>query len=181
MLIVSLPSGQNEKNLVELISEISMQNLRKKQRKYEGTSIYSFNTSVNENEQSFYLSVLDGNVLLSKSVILIENAIRQQSLSKSLTDDEEFSDVLYTSGKNKDANLFIDLRKFTGIASIIANDEFGNKLKKYKDFGGWAEFDVNNIDNQTMFNGFLMSPASGDKFIDIFSNCDPANAFTPPT
>ncbi len=173
LLIVSLPSGQNEKNLVELISDISMQNLREKQRKYEGTSIYSFNTSANEDKQTFYLSVLDGNVILSKSVILIENAIRQQSLSKSLTDDAEFSEVLYTSGKNKDANLLVDLRKFTGIASIIANDKFGNKLKKYKDFGGWAEFDINNINNQTMLNGFLMSDASGDKFIDIFSNNDP--------
>ncbi len=173
LILISLPAGHIEKNIVELISDISTQNLRKKERKYEGKSIYSFHTTTKGNNHTYYLSVFEGNVLMSKSVILIENAIRQQSLSKSLVDDEEFSEVLATSGKNKDANLFIDLRKFTGIASIIANDKFGARLKKFKEFGGWAEFDINNVARQTMFNGFMMSDGSGENFIDIFSGSDP--------
>jgi len=173
LITISFPTGQNEKNVIDLISIITNQNLRNKQRKYEGKSIFSVSAKGNETNQNYYISVFEGHLIISKSVILIENAIRQQSLSRSLLDDEDFAGVLSTSGKNKDANLFIDLRKFTGIASIIASDKFSPGLKKYKDFGGWTEFDINIVDYQTMLNGFLMSDASENMFIDIFNDIDP--------
>ncbi|MGD2035304.1 MAG: DUF3352 domain-containing protein, partial [Bacteroidales bacterium] len=173
LFTISVAPGQNEKSIVDVISDVTGQDLRRKERKYEGEAIYTIHATNNGENRNYYLSPLDGNIVISRSVILIENAIRQQSLSRSLLDDTEFSEALFTSGKNKEANLFVNLEEITGIASIIANDRFGVKLKKYEHFGEWAEFDVNIIENQAMLNGFLMSNVSGDKFTDIFSDVDP--------
>jgi hypothetical protein len=173
LCIVSLPPGKSDNNIIDLLSKITNQNLKKTVRKYEGKSIYTIKITDKAGTKNSYLVVAEGNIIFSKSVVLTENSIRQLSLTKSLSDDTEFAKILSTAGKNKDANLFVDLRKFAGLISNIASDNFREKIKNYKDFAGWAEYDINLTENQIILNGFLLSEGSKDTFLEIFKDSNP--------
>lgn len=174
LFLIEHIQGKNEKHAIDILSDITGQAVKKTERKYEGKSIYSL--SINkESPVTYYISIIEGNVLLSKSVILIENAIRQYSLPNSLLTDKEFVEVVSTAGRSKEANLFIDLRRFNGMISILANDEYHKIVKEYTSFGGWMELDLNTTEKQIFLNGFITSGDQQKSFSTIFSGNDPVN------
>jgi len=173
LFIIGYSQGEHEKHAIDIISEITGQTIRKTERKYEGKSIYNLTIQEENTQKNYYVSVFEGNVLVSKSVILIENAIRQYSLPHSLLTNKEFAKIIATAGKSKEANLFIDLHTFTRMMSVIANDEFSRKLKEYDNFGGWMELDLNTTDKQIILNGFIESGDQENSFNSLFSENDP--------
>ena len=172
LFLVEHSQGENEKLAIDVLEDITGQAIKKTERKYEGKSIYTLKIQ-NKSPVTYYVSLLEGNLLVSKSVILIENAIRQYSLPNSLLTDKEFVNIIATAGKSKEANLFIDLRRFNGMLSVISSDEFNGKVKDYNNFGGWMELDVNSTDKQLFLNGFLSSGDQQKSFNNIFSGNDP--------
>jgi hypothetical protein len=137
-IIEQLP-GINNRQIPDLLEKIFLQELKRTERKYEGKSIYTVEVNKNSKKINYFFALIEGNVLISKSVILIENAIRQSSLPNSLMNDKGFAHVISTAGQSKDANLFIDMHRFTGILSCLANPDFSQKLRGYKYFTGWME------------------------------------------
>ncbi len=173
LFVVNLKSPKSENSIIELLIKCIDQNFKKNIQKYEGKSIYTIKVSENEIETEVYLTLLDGNIIISRSEILIENSIRQFGLSKSLSDDPEFVKVFSTAGKNKDANLFIDLRRIMNFSSVFASDSFKNELTKYKNFGAWAGFDINSTEDQIIFNGFISAGTDENTLLNIFGNSHP--------
>lgn len=161
------------KNVIDVLEKITGQDIQSSVRKYEGKSIYIVKRTNSGEPANLYLSFVDGNTYISKSVILVENAIRQLSLSTSLLNDTEFVSISSTTGKNKNANLFIDLRKFTSYLSTIASNSFSAKLKNTKNFGGWAELDLNTNKNQIMLNGFVAANKNENSFLGIMDSNEP--------
>lgn len=173
LFIVSGHNGEADRNIIGALSNVIQQNIRQSERKYEGEQIFKVITGQGEKrEEIIYLSLVEGNLLVSRSIILIENAIRQYGLPGSITDDPEFKNIATTAGKNKDANLYIDFTKLPGLLSILANDKYASKFREYRNFAGWAEFDLNLTANLLMLNGFISGHETGD-FIGLFENCDP--------
>jgi hypothetical protein len=173
LYIIEQKTGQGLRQLVELIEKISGVEVGKTERKYEGKSIFTLSLNKTEEVNNYYISIIEGNILISKSVILIENAIRQYSLPKSLLNDPGFASVISTAGKNKDANVYIDMSKFTGILSGIAGAEFSRKVKAYENFTGWMELDLNTTEKLIMLNGFVHSEDLQNSFTDLFSDNSP--------
>ncbi len=174
LFLIEHSQGENEKYAIEVLADITEQTIKKTERKYEGKSIYTLKIQ-SDSPVTYYISLLEGNILVSKSVILIENAIRQYSLPNSLLTEKEFVEIISTAGKSKEANLFIDLRKFNGMISAIASDEFSKKIKSYTNFGGWMELDMNSTEKLLFLNGFLTSGDQQKSFNTIFSGNDPVN------
>lgn len=173
LFIIEQQPGESLRHILDLLEEITREEVGKTERKYEGKSIFTFRRSKGTEVINYYLTVIEGNILISKSVILIENAIRQYSLPKSLLNDPGFASVISTAGKNKDANLFIDMRKFTGMLSGIASADFSQKVKSYQNFSGWMELDLNATDKQIMLNGFVHSEDIQSSFTDLFAGNSP--------
>jgi hypothetical protein len=166
-------NGDSERNIIGALSGEVNQDIQKTERKYEGKPIYNVKVIRKNSDQiNYYLSLIDGNLLVSKSIILIENAIRQYGLPGALADDPEFVLVARTAGKNKDANLYIDFSKFPGLLSTLASDKFSQKFREYKNFAGWAEFDINISEKLIMLNGFIGEEGS-DGFLHLFEKSDP--------
>ena len=66
-----------------------------------------------------------------------------------MLNDDQFVNTVSTAGKSKDANLYIDLRRFSSFISILANHSYNTKIREYQNFGGWVELDLKYIDNWT--------------------------------
>jgi hypothetical protein len=173
LFIVNMKEGLKLKSIIDFLNGLSHQDIEKTIRKYEGKSIYTLKIINGLEDQNFYFSMTEGNIIFSKSVILIENSLRQLSLSNSMLDDDEFRQILTTTGKNKVANLYINLHKLSGLSSSLACEPFRSKLKGYNQFGGWSELDINLDENKIILNGFLNSEERKDLFLNIFDNCKP--------
>ncbi|MBN1599106.1 MAG: DUF3352 domain-containing protein [Bacteroidales bacterium] len=174
LYIINFETGYQERRIIDIIDDNLVQNIKNTERKYEGKSIYTVKLSKNDSK-NIYLALIEGNLLISKSIILIENAIRQLSISKSLTDDKEFMQISSTSGKNKLANLYIDQRKITSVLTFATNNDFRQKLKDYKNFGGWTELDFNETEKRIMLNGFVDKGLDNkeQKFLNLFNDNEP--------
>ena len=172
LFLIEHTQGEREKYAIDVLEDITGQEIKKTERKYEGKSIFTLKIQ-HTGPVTYYISILEGNILISKSVILIENAIRQYSLPNSLLTDKEFEEIIATTGKSKEANLYIDTRKFFGILSILASDEFSRKISEYSNFGGWMELDLNATDKLLFLNGFISSGDGQHSFNSIFSGNDP--------
>ena len=175
LFVIQQVLNENLKQGIDVLSEISGQDLKRTERKYEGKSIYHLNTESAKGELSYYIAEIEGNILISRSVILIENSIRQYSLPKSLLNDDEFVNTVSTAGKSKDANLYIDLRRFSAFLSILANHTYSAKIREYQNFGGWIELDLNLTEKQIMLNGFISEGSEIPEFNGIFQGNNPAN------
>ena len=165
LYIIADDGSQMDRNSIALLSHVLDQNIRDAERKYEGISIYTVKVNRNEQTVNYYLTLMDGHLLISKSVILIENAIRQNNLAGALSDDPDFIQVAGTAGKNKDANLYIDFTRFPGLLSNLARENLSQAFRGYKNFAGWAEFDINVSEKLVMLNGFIGAGSSEDFLI----------------
>lgn len=173
-LLVAAPENPRALgNLPGTLRSATGQDISRSERKYEGESIYAVEFKPDGQEKTYYLTTFGGNLFISKSVILIENVIRQKNLGESLMDDQEFMDIAATAGKNKPANLFVDQRKLTAFLSAIGNDDFAPRLRQYKDLGGWLELDLNVNEKQIMLNGFTDPLEGENSFLDLFTQNEP--------
>ncbi len=172
LFILSSRSQPTPREIVNALGTVAGFDVTEAERRYEGENILSISLS-KERQDLLYVASMEGSVLVSRSVILIENAIRQRQLSESITNDERFMEIASTAGKNKSANLFIDLRRFTAYLSSIASDNFSPRLRKTKNFGGWVELDLNVNTRQIMLNGFVDPGPDQESFLQMFADSDP--------
>lgn len=173
LFVANLHTDVGFRNVLETLSKLTKEDIRNTERKYEGNLIYTFKTGKNDNERVFYLTIIDGNIIISQSVILIENSIRQLELTNSLLNNTDFQQVTSTTGKNKDANIYLNLNKIADFFSSVASSDFLPMLKDYKKLGGWMELDLNILPEKMIFNGFVISEQEKDQFIHIFDGSRP--------
>ena len=135
----------------------------KSNKVYELIKIYRF--LVNGTELCYAKS---GNVVLfSTSSILIEEAIRELKAEHHLAEGAEFKKLLKTADIDLDANLFVNYTQLGRSLSLYGGDNisFKNRLKNY---GGWAEVDLNKKDKSLMLNGFSFITDSTFGYLNTF-------------
>lgn len=171
LVIVKAPAQLKERYIhSKLQEEAKKKMLNLGERKYEGTKIFSL--ALNP-EKSISIALRNNNLLFSFSPILIEDALRQSELTESLINNPQFSSILKTTGKNKDANIYIDLSLAGKYMSIHSNQQMQSNFKKNDYFGGWTELDINLKDNLLLFNGFTTKTTENISFIQSISGGKP--------
>lgn len=164
---LQLPEGVNHKDLTRLLN--SSNGISYSERKYEGKTIFN----IKGTDKNNHISVVNGLLLYSNSPVLIEDAIRQTSLPTSLLDNRIFINMYNATGKNKDANLFINLEQAGKLLSLYTNDKTSNKTLKYKNLGNWAELDINIKEDIILLNGFSDPIDTSNNFIKTISTQEP--------
>ena len=140
------------------------------QRKYEGETIYDIVLSKSSNEKDLSYTVVKGILLLSHSSILIEDALRQLSLTKSVKSDNGFIKIFSTAGKNVDANIFINYTYFPKLFSLFAKSPYKEIIGEMNYLADWSGLDVNFKEDNIILNGFTCSTGSGNLLADLFMN-----------
>ena len=139
-------------------------------KRYNQTKIYEIK---NDNSTtSFFYSYHNGLFLLSKSEILLQNAIRQSESNVNLLSDGKLSQMIKTSGNNAKANIYIQFEFFQKFLSKVISTSF---LKKhsFKQIGDWLELDLNLHNKTLLFNGFSNADKDKNRFINVFRDQSP--------
>jgi hypothetical protein len=171
LCIVPLPSGTGENDLERLLKLFEgYKNFRFTERKFESRSVFSLSSP---DGQSYHFSCFSGNLLYSGSPTLVEEAITQTSMSISLANDAGLKSVLNSIGKNKAANVFIDLKQAGKIFSVVANESVDPDYKNNTSFGNWIELDLTGKDDFLMLNGFSYISDTTQSFIRAITKENP--------
>lgn len=188
-LIISVhPTGKNSfeflylANFGSYINDEDLNNFLKKEiadtinireRHYNDNIIYSVRFTGNTGTQEFFWALSSGIFILSGSSILIEDAIRQISSDYSFLNDANFNKVLGTSGKNVDANIYINSESIFSFVSTFFSVQTAKSVSKIKNIANWAEIDLNIKPEMFMFNGFFCPGDTTSNYFNIFLNQKP--------
>jgi hypothetical protein len=173
LCIIPLPSAVRERDLNKLVEQFDgKEKLAFSKRKFEGKTIL---TLLNSGNRSLNFTYINGFLLYSASPVIIEDAIKQASQSKSLVDNSNFSRLLNSVGKSKEANIFLDLKQVGSFFCAIAGDSVNPEIRKYTSFGDWLELDLTQAEDFLMMNGFTQMSDSTTSFIRFITRGKPVD------
>jgi len=172
LYLVSLPRSADQKRLKKGVEEFFQNKAEITERKHDGTKI--FDVKFNEEEQNaFSFSFSKGILILSKSTLITENAVRQLKSNNSIAIDYNFKKISKTSGKNVVANYYINYETFSNLFKHLLSNQTSKKTSKIKDFANWSSLDLNFNGTSVLLNGFSFAGANHGKFINIFAKQTP--------
>ncbi|MBU8891999.1 MAG: hypothetical protein KOO66_04425 [Bacteroidales bacterium] len=164
IFLIRLQNFRDKKSLLQSITSLISTDKIIKTRDYNNARIYIVKTEDKELNFSFSNGIL----MFSSSSILVENAIRQSEAKESILNDRTFLKVQKTSGKNVDANIYLNLSNFNNIISKTLNKQQSSVISKMANLGNWTELDVNLKKDAVLLNGFTFSNDSLNNYLNIF-------------
>ncbi len=114
-----------------------------------------------------YVSKYDGILLFSKSIILVENSVRQLESGISLMDNENFNSLYNSLNTKEDFNLLIDISKLDLLNSWATQKDFVSWTSK---FSGWMELDVSPDENEVFLSGITTTNDSIGHYLGVFKD-----------
>jgi len=165
LLYFKLYNARNQKLILETVTNLIKSTNPVQKRKYNNETIYSLKI---ENNKEINFSFLNGILIYSSSSILIENAIRQAEVEKSIFDDYGFLTVRKTAGKNVDANIYLNFKYLNEIVSFGLTTKQKDIISRFSTLGNWAELDINLKKDAVLLNGFAFSNDSLNNYLNIF-------------
>ncbi len=141
-------------------------------RNYENANIQDIVILGTKNE-GFSYSWVDGIFIISKSSILLEDAIRQLGAKENILLHNGLNEIVKTAGKTSFLNLFINFEQLPGLLSQIIHPKYRNEINSFENFGSWAEFDMNIKPDMVMLNGFSLTKDKIPGFEAVFKNQKP--------
>jgi hypothetical protein len=171
LFLIRLQNFRDKKLLLQTITSLLSTDKNIKTREYNSTKIYTVKTEHSNLNFSFYKGIL----MASPSTLLVENSIRQADVENSFLNDPGFLKVQKTSGKNVDANLYINLSNFNDLISNTLNSKQKSIVAGMPDLGNWVELDVNLKNDAVLLNGFTFSNESLNNYLNIFLSQEPVD------
>jgi len=187
LLISGHPTGKDEiqyvyylkvdeesdfKQFDKLIQGLEGKALEYATRKYEGVAIHDISFATIRDDNFSYLWS-HGLLILSKSSILLEKAIRQLSAQESLLEKQGLNQIVKTAGKTALANFYLNFEYFPAVAQKLIHVKFRRELQFIKKFGSWVELDLNVKPDVLILNGFSISDVAKPSFESLFKNQQP--------
>ncbi len=142
-------------------------------RIYNRERIYDVTMPAGRQPGDFSFAVTDGIFILSLSPLLVENAIDQAASGDMLFDDDYFMKVYTTSGRNVDANIFLNLRNLPRYIASWTGGKTREAVAAAGELGDWAELDLHLRNDGILMNGFSVTGDPGESYLDIFSGQSP--------
>ncbi|MBN2892835.1 MAG: hypothetical protein JXL97_13285 [Bacteroidales bacterium] len=162
----------NKKEQKEIISELfnltQNNDTIKVSKEYNGSNLYT----LSGNNVVFFCSIIENVLILSRSELIIENAIRQKSSNNPISLDIGFSQIAQTLTKNTN-HIFVNYSNFGQSYSRYFSPVFAKKLKNLQNFANWAAFDINYKQDYFSLTGYSYAASSPDFYLQIFNNIEP--------
>jgi len=163
---VSLPTVRDESKVEDFFYSIKG-NKEPLARNYDGVNIRTLHS---KNKDSLNFAILNGVIMMSKSQNLVESAIRQLKSGASLKADPMINKILTTSGKNVDANIYINYHYLPEVINRFTAATASHKLKAVSNFAYFSGWDIRIKPNAIMLSGFTQPDNSPSGFLNLFGN-----------
>ncbi|GAB7088945.1 DUF3352 domain-containing protein [Marinifilum fragile] len=161
-----------EKKLQTAVSNWIGPDLVLRERNYQNTTLYSI-PAASKKEKELHFTFSKGLFLASRSMLLLENSVRQLSTDNSISKTKGFEQIRRTIGKNVDANIFLNLKTFPKQISFSLNKEHSKFIRNYTNIGNWTELDLSFRNRIILMNGFTYSDPSQGNLMNLFLQQEP--------
>jgi hypothetical protein len=141
------------------------------QRPYDGVVIYQ--NSQLSNGKQYSLALTNGILVVSESMILVEDAIRSIKHGSPLLQNASFMKVFKAADPSADANIFINFKRLPDMLSLVVNQLFAKELKMFGGFGSWSESDLRIKPEGMAFTGMAYEPDSINSYLKLFADQTP--------
>ncbi|MCZ4693469.1 DUF3352 domain-containing protein [Ancylomarina euxinus] len=140
-------------------------------RKYNGTNLYTLSLK-DSSKQFLHFCFSKGLMLVSSSMIYLENSVRQLDVSGSISESNGFNQVFKTKGKNVDANIYFNLKHCQKQFASLFTKEIKSHIRHYSHLGNWVELDLSFRDHLVLLNGFTYSNQEENNYLNVFMKQD---------
>ncbi len=141
-------------------------------RTYESATIQDMVLLGTRNE-GFSYSWVKGILIIGRSSILLEDAIRQLGQKDNILSHNGLNEILKTAGKTAFLNVFLNFEQFPRILYQVIHPKYKNECNSFVKFGSWAELDLNIKPDMVILNGFSSVNNKSNGFETIFKNQKP--------
>ncbi|MCE9540356.1 MAG: DUF3352 domain-containing protein [Bacteroidetes bacterium] len=169
LYVYSLPNRSYQSSVEGFIKRIN-NNTEPFFREYSGVDIGTVHPN---NRDSLSYAFFNGILIMSGKPTLVEDGIRQMKSGISLAMDKNFSKIINTTGKNVDANVYVNYKNFPNILNRFISPVFKKEINSLADFADCSGWDATIKPNALMLNGFTQVNDSSTNFLNIFKDQKP--------
>lgn len=137
------------------------------EKSYERIKIHSLSYGEGSLIPEYFIASLKKYLIISTSDILIEEVIRQVKIGTNLNALDEFKEAAAVAGQNADANLYLNLKRFSELGTEIMHPALAASMKEFIRYGSWMELDMSLREDILLGSGFAFR---GDTvaWLDLF-------------
>lgn len=174
LYVFSLPNMTYKSSIEDYLAEkIQSTKIPLTTSEFEGETI---KTIAYSNIKRFHYSITNGILIISINKELVQNSIHQVKSNISLNNDNNFSKVIRTAGKNVDANVYINYQKFSELATPLLYPTSEKSVLPISNFADCSSWDVSIKPNALMLSGFTLANDSNNRFLSLFTKQKPQEA-----
>jgi len=171
LFLINFSSHEPDELLEKFFNETWPLKIMIQKSSYAGSTI--FQVLFKNNKNPFYFTTRNGIFIGSIQEMLVKQAIDRLSLNLASADDQSFLDVTASSGKNVDANIFVN---YARIAPFMAGITTRGKLADYlnvSNFAAWSGLDVIQKKDNWLVSGYTVCNDSSYEYLSLFSDQSP--------
>lgn len=136
-----------------------------------GKSFKGIKISETVNNQNLFFVFLDGVMLASSNLDLIEQAVETYSLQEpNFSVSADFVAVRKTAGKKVDANVYVNYKNFAELLKLYAAEDSFAALDYLGTFASWTETDLILKDDEILLTGFTSFSNDSLSFLKQIQN-----------
>ncbi len=142
------------------------------ERVYHNTKLFSIPLK-DPKAKGIHFAFSKGLLVASRSMLLVENSIRQLSTENSISKSKGFEQIKKTIGKNVDANIFFNLKTYPKQISLSLDKKYSKFIRNYTNLANWTELDLSFRNRIILLNGFTYSDPQQGNLMNLFLQQEP--------
>jgi len=164
------PYGASGSDLDQILEKLSGRKLIKAPHEFHGVDGFMLRDSA---ETVCYYCIERGICMIGTNAAIIESSVKRLKEKEPLPFTDMYEKVAITSGRNVDANIFVNFGRMPGLGQhIFASSYFGER-KILPDFGTWSEIDLLIKNDELLMNGYSEAADTLNQFLGLFRRQEP--------
>jgi hypothetical protein len=177
LFMINIPTGVPEEDISEFIEKTWPRGITIDKSSYAGSSVYQVNDK--SKKDPFFFATRNGIFIGSRQEILVKQAIDRLSLNLTSSEDQNFPKMVAISGKNVDANIFVNYQKIAPfMGSVFTNGTLSDYLN-VSHFATWTGLDLIQKKEEWLVSGYTVCDDSSHEYLSHFSGQSPQNISMP--
>lgn len=173
LVLIQTKSVRQIRQVTQRIADLAGKKARISQRSVKGVKINDVDFPESSGVRSFSFAFSNGLFLLSEDATLLENSIELMDSENSVLNNEVFNRIYATAGKNVDANLYVNFKNLSSLASSVINDNKISAINVFSNLSDWGEVDLHIRNDGLLLNGFSFSKPADANYLNVFLNQEP--------